>query len=63
MWIARNKSGALALYGVKPYRFKDFFSFSFGDSDKIRLRLDDKLFKEVTWKNSPQEVEFKIVNR
>lgn len=55
-WIARDKDGRLYLYTLRPVRIneKGYFRSNF------ELRIDSDLFSEVTWENSPVEVELKI---
>lgn len=61
MWIARNEDGRLNLFDVKPQR-----EASFRSKDYIwiiprgymnQMMLDKKSFPEVTFENSPMEVE------
>jgi hypothetical protein len=54
-WIARDKYG-LWLLETKPYIRNDMFT-----CDGNVYRIDDDLFPEVTFKNSPQEIELKLV--
>ena len=56
LWIARDKSGALTLYTKKPLR-----SFGWLRRDGLLLILDSSLFPSVTWENSPQQVELKLI--
>lgn len=53
-WIARDFDGSLALFYDKPQRDGAYF---FG---KTRSILDRRLYPEVTFGNSPQEVELVI---
>lgn len=46
MWISRNKSGRLYMYREKPI---------------LSCILDYDMFPEVTFENSPQKVEIKLV--
>ena len=57
LWIARNKRGFLFLYDYEPFECEDGCWGTYGNCYSI----DDKLFPEVTFENSPQEVEFKLV--
>ena len=57
LYIARDLSGALWLYEKKPYKLKTVFVG--GAHDESRRFLDDT-FPEVTFENSPQEVELVI---
>lgn len=56
LWIARNKSGNLFMYSSRPEIVCD--GFYFGSDQSL---LDNNLFPEVTFENSPQEVELKLV--
>lgn len=55
-WIARDKYG-LWLLETQPYINNDMFT-----CDGSIYRIDSDLFSEVTFENSPQEVEIKLVN-
>ena len=57
MWIARDKDGLLCLFEIKPFLNinKDW------DSDDNYIVIDEILFPEVTFENSPQLVEVKLV--
>lgn len=56
MWIARDKSGELYLYNNKPVREDETFS----NTTSWLQWLCPRTFPEVTWENSPVEVELKI---
>ena len=56
LWIARNKNGTLVLHESVPY-----CPFANWHSSDRRFYLDSELFPEVTFENSPQEVELKLV--
>lgn len=53
-WIARAKNGVLTLHCSKPNE---------RNGGNIIAILGDKYFPEVTFENSPQEVELKLVNQ
>ena len=54
MWIARDKDGGLWLYESEPIRQRErFVPTCFEDCKKLHCTL----FPEVTFENSPQEVE------
>lgn len=60
LWIARDSDEALFLYDKKPVkgrkRFKvKLFSHSF--------RISSSNFPGITFENSPQQVEIKLVNQ
>lgn len=61
-WIARDKNGFIGLYRIKPTwvrvnRFREDW-----DGEFIGL-LDNNDFPEITFENSPKEVEFKLVKK
>ena len=58
LWIARDKSGSLWLYYDKPVKFENSFDAETGIEPRMWLNNED--FPEVTWENSPQQVEFKL---
>lgn len=56
LWIARDKNGALYLYSRKP--IKDIRIFVSADDDNGNiLRIDKNSHPEITWENSPQQIE------
>lgn len=55
LWIARNKSGWLQLFFEQPEYREDW------EGRFITYLSDDDCFNEVTFENSPQEVELKLV--
>lgn len=57
LWIARDFDGRLALHTQKPYC--PFYTW-YSDAE---VALNKELFPEVTFENSPQEVEIKLVNK
>jgi hypothetical protein len=67
MWIARDKlSYELYLFTEKPLLCKDGYwspdvRINYIEDDHY-LQLGDEMFPEVTFDNSPQEVEIKLVN-
>lgn len=60
-WIARDKDGCLFFYKEEP--FKDFNMWHISIPDTFCEPIDPNLFPEVTWENSPQEVELKLINQ
>ena len=56
LWIARDKDGLLYLHIDKPMRVRSFF---INESNRS-IWIDKDLFPEVTFENSPVEVELKI---
>lgn len=63
LWIARDEDNTLKLHFTGPYRYCDHYN-SCGTIDETidGIIINDKLFPEVTFENSPQEVELKLVN-
>lgn len=59
MWIARDEDGILCLYESKPYLDMDN---EWDSDDNDYLVIDESQFPEVTFENSPMEVELKLVN-
>ena len=77
LWIARDKhipdgtfpypedfNGELYLYGSEPYIKKNTSREGIWTCKREEfIELDYRLFPEVTFENSPQEVELKLVNQ
>ena len=59
LWIARDKNGVLALFGDVPKQKNGVFYDPFYDVVWI---LPKEEFPELTFKNSPQEVELTLPN-
>jgi hypothetical protein len=65
-WIARDKDGGLYLYNYEPPKNKISGRFTCcikpdGEWSE-EYELNSQLFPEVTFENSPQEVEIKLRN-
>ena len=61
LWIARDLDGTLILSNKEPYLpNKCYDYFCFGDDASIYY-LDINMFPEITFKNSPQEIELKLI--
>jgi hypothetical protein len=58
IWIARELNNDISLYYVKPKL--DKFGGFWGDAP-FGMRLSNNSFPEVTFENSPQEVELNLV--
>ena len=56
LWIARDKDGTLALHESEPY-----CPYNTWHNCNQDWYLDDDFFPEVTFENSPQMVEIKLV--
>ena len=60
LWIARDKDGYIWLYSQKPERHgSDWYLFS--PTHRGGVKLDSISFPSVTWENSPQQVELKLI--
>ena len=64
MWISRDKNKTLMIWNNKPYRGNEVFiinrkSKPFEDG----MEIDKSLFPSVTWENSPQDIEIKLVDK
>ncbi len=54
MWIARDKNGDLFLFQLEPFRNTDMFMGG------VFMGIENYLFPEVTWENSPQKVTIEL---
>lgn len=59
MWIARDQNGVICLYENRPTKRNNYFV---GIDNLGYIYLPKEWFPEVTWENSPKEVEFNIKN-
>jgi hypothetical protein len=60
-WIARDITGELCLYMTKP-SVPNEPGYAFWDTeDGLSYDINPGLFPEVTFENSPREIEFKLV--
>ena len=62
LWIARDRGGALGLYRNRPIKNGGFFNEYDEEGDK-RIWLGRSKFPEVTFENSPMEVELKLIEK
>lgn len=60
LWIARDKEGPLWLFENKPI-FNESSNEFFCKYGEINIQLDSQLLPEVTFENSPQQIEFKLI--
>jgi hypothetical protein len=58
-WAARDRDGDLHLYAEKP--IKRTYSFMLYGLGYMKIKRTE--FPEVTFENSPQEVEIKLANK
>jgi hypothetical protein len=56
MWVARDKSGLLALYTKRPVRSTSVGVWSFREGEFMLLDEGDPNFKDLTWEDEPVEV-------
>ena len=59
LWIARDSNG-LYLFDLPPIK-RNRDGDKYYTWEHLRYKIDYKLFPEITFENSPQEVEFKLV--
>lgn len=57
LWLARDKNSDLSSYDVEPTEN----GFGCWESSGNEYEIDWRLFSEVTYENSPQQVEFKLI--
>lgn len=57
LWIARDKKGYLSLCDVEPTEN----GFGYWETSGNEYEIDWRLFPGVTFKNSPQQVEIKLI--
>lgn len=60
MWICRSEEGLLTLHYKKPTKFYEECIGYYWTGHSLSLPLN--LYPEVTFENSPMEVELKLVN-
>ena len=58
LWIARDKDNSLCLHYEKPVLSESGVWYS----EQQVMILPKNQYPEVTWGNSPQEVELKLIN-
>lgn len=62
LWIARDEDGELYIFENKPSLVSDMFQNNPSEDYNWFEEIPDHWFPEVTFENSPQEVELKLVN-
>ena len=61
-WIARSEYGDLKLFKKKPHREVSMLSMkTYWNDGLCSFHIDSNLFPEVTFENSPQQVELKLI--
>ena len=65
MWLARDEDRTLYLYSSKPIKHEDmnFWDLDEEDGDGCVNQIDSRLFPEVTYENSPQEIKISFINK
>lgn len=61
LWIARNKDNTLVVFQSKPFLNNNIEWDEYLNEDY--MYIDEYLFSEVTFENSPQEIEIKLVTQ
>ena len=61
LWIARNFRGRLWAYNHKPIRRGDNYMPNYYSRYPQFFQLPTDFFPEVTFENSPREVELKLI--
>lgn len=61
LWIARDKDNSLFLYLNKPLINDDTFTVNWDEPYWWDAQLTNDMFPEVTFENSPQQVEIKLI--
>ena len=62
MWIARNSDGTLVIFQEMPNLSNDMGSRWWWSNDDC-MALNKDSFPEVTFENSPMEVELKLIEK
>lgn len=57
LWIARDRDGRLYLHPIKPYLINVKPEAYWNNEDENWMQLREEDFPEVTFENSPMEVE------
>ena len=68
MWIARDENGSLKLFDKKPLQFlpsydRSGYVWTVPRGYVNHITLDKRLYPEVTFENSPMEVELKLIEK
>lgn len=61
LWIARDSCGELWAYDHKPIKKDGIFQSDFELDKCFAAELPEWVLPEVTFENSPQEIELKLV--
>ena len=63
MWICREDDGALYLFERKPTKIEIFDDTWMWMCDQGMMRIHKDIFPEVTFENSPMEVELEVIKK
>lgn len=66
LWIARQRDNSLYLFTHKPILFCGRWCMNGTNQHYTTLwknKVNDNLFPEITFENSPQEVELKLLEK
>lgn len=61
LWISRNEDNSLHIHNVEPSLIYDDYTKQWTYEGDVSMEIDENLYPEITFKNSPQEVEIKLV--
>lgn len=62
LWVARDADKTLCLYTTKPWkRIGTYYHNNDFDCDDEFMTIDNKLFPEVTFENSPRKVKIELI--
>lgn len=61
LWIARDRNGELWIYDHKPIKKDEIFQSNFELEECRAAEIPEWILPEVTFENSPQQVELKLV--
>ena len=62
LWIAREKDGSLWLFNVKPeFNGREWIPYTDDLFPHDYCSIYENIFPEVTFENSPQAVELKLI--
>lgn len=62
LWIARDENGLLGLHKREPYRHSGLYGTDVFTGGILVCYLPSNEFPEVTWENSPKEIELKLID-
>ena len=65
MWIARDENGMIFLHSIRPYKVgRGLYPAYWNNEEENAMLLGSKYtFPEVTFENSPMEVELKLIEK